>query len=134
MQSMAGGDLLADLKRYLVEKQMLLILDNFEHLLDGVDLVSDLLEAAPRVCIVIASREALNILDEQIYSLDGLALPATYEVEGLLEYPAIQLFVERASWCEPIFRLRMSIRRWSRFVSKWKGCRWRWKLLLVGQK
>jgi predicted ATPase len=52
----------AQLLRYLRDKEMLLVLDSFEHLLAGeIDLVSDILQAAPRVRLLVTSREVLNL-------------------------------------------------------------------------
>ncbi len=78
---------------FLSEKQLLLLLDNFEHLLAGADLVSDMLATAPGVKILITSREALNLQEEWFYPVGGLDLPLTQEpVEQALESGAVQLF------------------------------------------
>jgi predicted ATPase/DNA-binding CsgD family transcriptional regulator len=68
-------DLQQQLLNYLHEKTMLLILDNFEHLLDGVGLVSEILQASHRVKIIATSRARLNVLDEYLYPVAGLKLP-----------------------------------------------------------
>lgn len=60
---------------YLREKQMLLVLDNFEHLLEGSDLVSDILSAAPAVKILATSREGLNVQEAWFHPLAGLTFP-----------------------------------------------------------
>src|SRR5262249_13076881 len=52
------------LLKILRDKQLLLIMDNFEHLLSGVDLVVDILRAAPDVKFLVTSREALNLQEE----------------------------------------------------------------------
>ncbi len=57
----------AELLDYLREKQMLLLLDNFEHLLQGADFLQDLLETAPRVKMLVTSRERLNLRGEWIF-------------------------------------------------------------------
>ena len=60
---------------YVREKQLLILLDNFEHLLDGADLVTDLLQTAPQVRILVTSRERLMLSDETVFSLPVLMCP-----------------------------------------------------------
>lgn len=62
------------LLQYLQPRQLLLVLDNFEHLLDSVDLVVDLLQHAPQVKLVVTSREVLRLQGEHIYEVDGFAV------------------------------------------------------------
>ncbi len=61
------------LLHYLSNKNLLLLLDNFEHLLDGIDIIHKILKVAPRVKIVVTSREKLNLLSETVYTLAGLS-------------------------------------------------------------
>ena len=68
---------------FLRPRHMLLILDNFEHLLDYSDVVPDILESAPRVSILAVSRERLNQSGEAVYSLGSMAFP-----EGATSGPA----------------------------------------------
>lgn len=84
---------------YLREKQskrMLLVLDNFEQLLDGVDTVSDILDATANLKILVTSREALNLQEEWVRQIEGLAYPNGESDIPLGDYPAVQLFVDRA--------------------------------------
>ena len=93
------------LTAYLREKQMLLILDNLEHLLGGIDLLSDLLHAAPSVKILATSRERLNLQEEWLIALDGLWVPEA-DTRGTLEnYSAVTLFVQRARQIQAGFSL-----------------------------
>jgi predicted ATPase/DNA-binding XRE family transcriptional regulator len=93
---------------YLRSKRMLLLLDNFEHLLDGGDLVMAILQAAPGVQILVTSREPLRLRGEQLLPLQGLALPnaPTDEAPTASQngYPAATLFVETARRIQPHFR------------------------------
>jgi DNA-binding CsgD family transcriptional regulator len=73
------------------EKRLLLVMDNFEHLLDGAELVSIILEAAPGVQVLVTSRETLNLHAETVCSLDGLPFPGN--VEDTPNYDAARLFV-----------------------------------------
>ncbi|HML21353.1 MAG TPA: LuxR C-terminal-related transcriptional regulator [Aggregatilinea sp.] len=84
---------------YLRDKQskrMLLVMDNFEHLLDGVDLVSDILEATTGLKILATSREALNLQEEWVRQIVGLVYPERGNGKPLESYSAVQLFVDRA--------------------------------------
>ncbi len=92
----SGVDPRHELFQYLREKTLLLVLDNFEHLLDGADLLTDILEAAPRIKFIVTSREVLNLQEEWRYSVAGLQYPETNDAEQLGAYSAVQLFVERA--------------------------------------
>jgi predicted ATPase/DNA-binding CsgD family transcriptional regulator len=63
-------------RNYLREKAMLLVLDNFEHLLSEAPYLSDLLQAGPELTLLVTSRERLNLRGEWVVELDGLAFPA----------------------------------------------------------
>ena len=91
-----GGDLKQQLFQYLQEKTLLLLLDNFEHLLDGVDLLTEILDASPGSKLVVTSREVLNLQEEWLYPVRGLHYPTTEDAEQPSAYSAVQLFVERA--------------------------------------
>ncbi len=84
---------------YLHEKhaqRVLLVLDNFEHLLDGVDLVSDILAATTSLKILVTSREALNLQEEWVRQIAGLAYPHQVNGRAIADYSAVQLFLDRA--------------------------------------
>lgn len=93
----------------LRDRQLLLILDNIEHLLDGVELVGTILEQAPAVIILTTSRERLNLQAEWLFDVDGLAYPAEdahrsmspETLAALVSYSAIELFVQRAQQLRP---------------------------------
>ncbi|MBL8130387.1 MAG: tetratricopeptide repeat protein [Anaerolineae bacterium] len=79
---------------YLEDKQLLLVLDSFEHLLDGVGVLIAILEHAPQVKLLVTSRERLNIQQEWAYEIGGLPYPAEPEAHG--DYPARTLFLHNA--------------------------------------
>jgi len=96
----------------LCEKQMLLILDNVEQLLtEGppqaniVELVLDILQRAPRVKLLVTSREALNLQGEWVFEVGGLVFPEAEQTERLDEYAAVALFIQRARRASPGFAL-----------------------------
>ncbi len=95
------------LARRLHEKQLLLVVDNCEHLVEPVaELVSRLLADAPRLVVLATSRERLNIEGETIWRLPPLPLPgAVTSVEAVADTDAVRLFVDRARRVRPGFEL-----------------------------
>jgi predicted ATPase/DNA-binding SARP family transcriptional activator len=100
---------------YLQEKNVLLILDSFEHLLappsivpdegegDAVGLVMDILRSASDVKTLVTSRVRLNARDEQLCVISGLEVPGRETREDLLDYSAVRLFVQSAGRTRPGF-------------------------------
>lgn len=86
--------LVAQLCAYLRDKAALLILDNYEHLLGGADLVSQLLSAAPRLKIIVTSRQPLGQPDEWLLPVEGLSVPTSHTEADLLGYESVALFVQ----------------------------------------
>ncbi|MCX6047260.1 MAG: AAA family ATPase [Chloroflexi bacterium] len=107
------SNLTAHLFNYLHTRHMLLILDNFEHLLGGVDLVYDILQRAPHVTLLVTSRTRLNLQAEWLFDVEGLTYPpsdsqlavATPTLAKLTDYSAVQLFVQRATQVQAGFSL-----------------------------
>jgi predicted ATPase len=81
-------------------------MDNFEHLLDGVELVIDILETAPEVKIVATSRERLHLQQEQIFTIQGLKFPDWETPKDAADYTAIKLFIQSARRIQHDFRLQ----------------------------
>jgi predicted ATPase/DNA-binding SARP family transcriptional activator len=97
------GEPKTHLLSYLSDKEMLLILDNVEHLLAGgfnqeniAQLSIEILQSAPGIKLLVTSRETLNTQGEWLFEVPGLAFPEASETEGLEEYDAIALFIQRA--------------------------------------
>jgi predicted ATPase/DNA-binding CsgD family transcriptional regulator len=102
---------------YLQYKEILLVLDNFEQLLprpgvtlqenneDGVTILSDILQMAPNVKLLVTSREILNLQSEWVYVIEGMVYPRSTQVENLETYSAVQLFVDRAQRVRQGFKL-----------------------------
>jgi len=95
------------LKEALRSRQLLLVLDNFEQVMEAVDGVTDLLQHCPELKALVTSREALRVRGEHLFPVPPLALPdgAKTAAEALAEYDAIRLFVERAREAQPAFAL-----------------------------
>ena len=90
------------LSDFLRRKHLLLLLDNFEHLLDAAPLVSEMLAAAPQVKMLVTSRERLNLTGEVVYALVGLRYPDA-GADDSLRYGAVELFIESALRANPHF-------------------------------
>lgn len=86
------------LLNYLRDKEMLLVLDNIEHLLleRGVELLIDSLKAASKMKLLVTSREVLNLQEEWLYPVHGLPFPQSAHAGDFEAYGALQLFAERA--------------------------------------
>ena len=116
----SARDILVD---WLAPKEALLVIDNFEQVIDGAPIVADLLRAAPKVSIVVTSRAPLRVSGEQEYPVPGLPAPvdvlALTELEklnlpadarrldavGVTQYEAVRLFIARAVGVRPDFRV-----------------------------
>jgi predicted ATPase/DNA-binding SARP family transcriptional activator len=98
----------AQLIDYLSSKRLLLVIDNFEHLLEGVEFLSKLLTSAPDVYILVTSRERLRLHEEQVYPLQGLGFAESAVVKSAADYPAGKLFLQTAQRQQPDFTLEDS--------------------------
>jgi len=95
---------LDDLKEFLRDRHMLLVLDNFEQVLDAAPHLTDLLLACPSLKVLVTSRATLRISGEYEFIVPPLALPKWTHlpaVEALTQYAAVALFLERALAIKP---------------------------------
>ncbi|MCA9951018.1 MAG: AAA family ATPase [Anaerolineales bacterium] len=92
----------------LRQHQLLLILDNFEHLLAGATMVNELLQTCPRLSILVTSRQRLNLAGENRFELGGLAFPDRLTPEDAMAYTAVQFFVANGRRIRPDFTLTES--------------------------
>ena len=100
--------LIQSLCTYLRNKNMLLVLDNFEQVGTATDVVDEMLALAPGLKILVTSRSILHLYGERVLSIPPLDIPAsTVELDAteLMHFEAIQLFVERAQAALPSFAL-----------------------------
>jgi predicted ATPase/class 3 adenylate cyclase len=96
------------LKDHVRDREMLLVVDNFEQVLEAAPVVADLLAVAPRMRILVTSREPLHITGEQELAVPPLSLPDAREPStptGLARFESVALFVQRASAVDPGFRI-----------------------------
>jgi len=104
----AGQFAQESLKGHLSTRELLLVLDNFEQIIDAAPLVSRLLAAAPGLTILVTSREVLRLSGEQVYAVPSLEIPATGEklsLEAISECEASRLFIERTMLGRTTFEL-----------------------------
>ena len=94
VRDLGDRPLIETIQHFLANKSLLLVLDNFEHLLEQAHVVSRLLAAAPRLKIIATSRESLRISGEHIHAVEPLALAG-----------AIELFEQRARAVKPHFSI-----------------------------
>ena len=97
---------------YLCDKQLLIVMDNFEHLLEASVLVKDILTKAAGVKVIATSRVRLNIQGEQLFQVGGMRTPDASEIndwddpeEQARPFSAVQLFLDRARRVQPDFTL-----------------------------
>jgi predicted ATPase/transcriptional regulator with XRE-family HTH domain len=108
LEKPAGDQTMPTLIEHLKGKEILLLLDNFEQVMLAAPRVVELLEACPRLRIIVISREALHVRGEQQYPVPPLDLPDVARippVEALSGYSAVALFIERARAAQPNFSL-----------------------------
>jgi predicted ATPase/DNA-binding CsgD family transcriptional regulator len=108
----SGSEPVAErLHTYLCDKHLLLVLDNFEHLMPAASVVGELLTTCPYLTLLVTSREVLHLRAEQQFSVPPLAVPDrkhVARVQSLNEYPALDLFLQRARAVKHEFQLHES--------------------------
>lgn len=108
LQDTGGQPPAERLRDHVRDKQVLLVLDNFEQVLGAAPVIADVLRAAPRVKIIVSSRAALRVYGEQEFPVPPLGLPDLGhlpDVERLSQYEAVKLFIERAAAAKPDFQV-----------------------------
>ncbi len=110
-----GQSILEGLVHFLRDRQMLLVLDNFEQVLDAAPVVLQLLRSCPGLKVLVTSREALHVPGEQQLPVPPLQIPDLSQLvsqsdsmsksQALLGYEAVKLFVQRARSVDPDFEL-----------------------------
>ncbi len=104
-QFSGASDPKIQLLNYLSNKSLLLVLDNFEHLIEAAELVADILAISAEVKIVVTSREVLNLQEEWLYPVNGMRYPAGEAIDDIGQYDAVELFVRHAQRVRPVFSL-----------------------------
>jgi predicted ATPase len=99
--------LVADLKAHLRDRHLMLVLDNFEHVMGAAPLVADLLSAAPGVVALLTSRTVLRLRGEHEFAVPALPVPSggSHDPADLQRYASVVLFLERARAASADFEL-----------------------------
>jgi predicted ATPase/DNA-binding CsgD family transcriptional regulator len=100
--------LLDGLKDYLREKQLLLLLDNFEQIISAAPVVVELLATAPRLKVLVTSRASLHLSGEHEFVVPPLSLPDLRDLpplDRLTQFEAVRLFIERAQAVQSDFAI-----------------------------
>jgi predicted ATPase len=108
VQETAGQSLLETLELFLADKRLLLVLDNFEHVLDAAPAIGTLLTGCPHFEALITSRQRLDLEAEWLYEVPPLLVPDLAKLpttEALAAVEAVALFVQRAQAAKPSFSL-----------------------------
>ena len=108
IREVGGQPLLESLKDELQQRQMLLLLDNFEQVVSAAVHVADLLAACPQLKVIVTSRVVLHVRAEQEFFVPPLSLPDPNQLPDLAalsQYEAVALFTRRAQGITPDFQL-----------------------------
>ncbi len=111
LRAPGAADLTEAMRAFLIGKKVLLVLDNFEHLLDGAPAIAELLSALPALTVLTTSREPLRLRGEREFQVLPLAVPDARQVEeaaSIARSDAVTLFVERARDARADFTLTAS--------------------------
>ena len=111
LKEVSGQSLFDLVNAWLREKHLLLLLDNFEQVVDAALHVADLLAACPNLKVLVTSRMTLHIRGEQEFPVPPLTMPDPKRLPDLVELPqyeAVALFVSRAQATKPTFQLTVS--------------------------
>ena len=108
LRETASQPIVDQLKRFLGDKQLLLLLDNFEQVVSAAVQVADLLAVSPQLKVIVTSREVLHVHGEQEFAVPPLAVPDPEhlpDLGALSQYAAVALFLSRARLVKPEFHL-----------------------------
>ena len=111
VKEMGEQRLLDQLKTFLREKQLLLLLDNFEQVISATVQIADLFAVCPKLKMIVTSREVLHVRGEQEFAVPPLAIPDPKHLPDLValsQYAAVALFISRAQAVKPEFQLSNS--------------------------
>jgi predicted ATPase/class 3 adenylate cyclase len=104
----AGQSLVETLEAHLHHKKVLLVLDNFEQVVEAAPLLSKLLQAAAGLKVLLTSRATVQIREERLVDVPPLAVPPTQPLpplDALSQYPAVRLFLRRSQAIDPDFAI-----------------------------
>ncbi len=100
-----SADIKTQLMDYLRDKEMLIIMDNVESVIEGREIMADIVMECPEVRLICTSRERLNLHGETITTISGMTFPTISEGSDLHEFSALKLFEQTARSAEPGFQI-----------------------------
>ena len=103
-----GSARLADLVDAIRDRELLLVVDNFEHLLGAAPVLSELLQSCPRLVVLATSRASLQLSGEHELPIPPLPVPPrdrAVSADEIAQYDAVRLFADRATYVSPAFTL-----------------------------
>ena len=103
-----GSAQLSDVVDAVQDKELLLVVDNFEHLLDAAPVLAGLLHACPHLVVLATSRASLQLSGEHELAVPPLAVPPRSQPispDSIAQYPSVRLFVDRAAYVNSAFAL-----------------------------
>jgi tetratricopeptide (TPR) repeat protein len=100
-----GDDPRSQLINYLRKKELFLVIDNFEQLVEGGELLAEILSSAPEVKLLVTSRERLGLQEEWIFEVQGLVFPEGDQPRASDGYSAVELFLQSARRAHASFAL-----------------------------
>lgn len=103
---------------YLSERSVLLLMDSFEHLVEGSSLLQDMLEHAPNVRLLVTSRERLRLPGEWVLEVQGMRYPDNGDRDPIEAYGALKLFLARARQSDSGFTLSADVRPYVNHVCR----------------
>ncbi len=103
IQFYQGADPIQQVLEHFQNKHALLILDNLEHLLDDLTIISEMLAYAPQVDVVVTSRERLHLSTETVFNVQGLSCPENVISDQIADYDAVKLFLQEVRRVRPEF-------------------------------
>ena len=108
IQEIVGTPIADTLKDYLRDKNTLVVLDNFEQIVEAAPFVAELLSAAKQISVLVTSRERLHLQAEAEFNVPPLPVPEKdhcTSIDEVAKFDSVQLFVERARHADPEFAL-----------------------------
>lgn len=107
-----GEGAAGQLARYLSDRELLLVIDNFEQVLDAAPVLNACVAGAPNAAVLVTSQTPLRVWGEREYAVEPLPLPASVagrtDTAAMLQNPSVQLFATRAQAVRPAFQLTES--------------------------
>jgi predicted ATPase/DNA-binding SARP family transcriptional activator len=106
-----GGDSAYEdeIMHHLRDRQLLLVLDNFEYVLNNAEVLSHILQQTSQIKMLVTSRERLSLVEEWLYYVESMMVPDLNTPDSM-NFPAIQLFIQTAQRMQPLFNIEEELK------------------------